>query len=48
MLGGGLSYLSPANGCAADSFKELDVVLVTGEMVAATATNTSILTFPAR
>jgi FAD/FMN-containing dehydrogenase len=34
-----LSWLSPSHGYAADTFKELDVVLVTGEMVTATATN---------
>ncbi|KAJ6591056.1 FAD-binding domain-containing protein [Mycena vulgaris] len=39
LLGGGLSWLSPSQGYAADTFKELDVVLVTGEMVTATATN---------
>ncbi|KAJ6567061.1 FAD-binding domain-containing protein [Mycena capillaripes] len=39
LLGGGLSWLSPSQGYATDTFKELDVVLVTGEMVTATATN---------
>ncbi|KAJ7041895.1 FAD-binding domain-containing protein [Mycena alexandri] len=39
LLGGGLSWLSPSQGYAADTFEELDVVLVTGEMVTATATN---------
>ncbi|KAJ7481539.1 FAD-binding domain-containing protein [Mycena latifolia] len=39
LLGGGLSWLSPSEGYASDTFKELDVVLVTGEMVTATATN---------
>ncbi|KAF7343432.1 FAD-binding protein [Mycena venus] len=39
LLGGGLSWLSPSQGYAADTFKELDVVLVTGELVTATATN---------
>lgn len=39
LLGGGLSWLSPSHGYAADSFKELDVVLVNGEMVTATAAN---------
>ncbi|KAJ7852285.1 FAD-binding domain-containing protein [Mycena leptocephala] len=39
LLGGGLSWLSPSQGYAADTFKELDVVLVTGEMVTATASN---------
>ncbi|KAJ7765664.1 hypothetical protein B0H16DRAFT_1794651 [Mycena metata] len=39
LLGGGLSWLSPSQGYAADTFKELDVVLVAGEMVTVTATN---------
>ncbi|KAF8209337.1 FAD-binding domain-containing protein [Mycena galopus ATCC 62051] len=39
LLGGGLSYLSPSQGYAADNFKALDVVLVNGDMVTATATN---------
>ncbi|KAJ7827450.1 FAD-binding domain-containing protein [Mycena leptocephala] len=39
LLGGGLSWLSPSQGYAADTLKELDVVLVTGKMVTATATN---------
>ncbi|KAJ7765673.1 FAD-binding domain-containing protein [Mycena metata] len=39
LLGGGLSWLSPSQGYAADTFKELDVVLVTGELVTVTATN---------
>jgi len=39
LLGGGLSWLSPSQGYAADTFKELDVVLVTGELVTATASN---------
>ncbi|KAJ7310616.1 hypothetical protein DFH08DRAFT_1046344 [Mycena albidolilacea] len=39
LLGGGLSYLSPSQGYAADNFKALDVVLVNGEMVTATASN---------
>ncbi|KAJ7184626.1 FAD-binding domain-containing protein [Mycena filopes] len=39
LLGGGLSWLSPSQGYAADTFKELDVVLVTGKLVTATATN---------
>ncbi|KAJ7765610.1 FAD-binding domain-containing protein [Mycena metata] len=38
-LGGGLSWLSTSQGYAADTFEELDVVLVTGELVTATATN---------
>ncbi|KAJ6588206.1 FAD-binding domain-containing protein [Mycena capillaripes] len=39
LLGGGLSWLSPSQGYASDMFKELDVVLVTGQMVTATASN---------
>ncbi|KAJ7815742.1 hypothetical protein B0H14DRAFT_2846589 [Mycena olivaceomarginata] len=39
LLGGGLSFLSPSQGYAADNFKALDVVLVNGEMVTATASN---------
>ncbi|KAJ6500846.1 FAD-binding domain-containing protein [Mycena sanguinolenta] len=39
LLGGGLSYLSPSQGYAADNFKALDVVLVNGDLVTATATN---------
>ncbi|KAL0565080.1 hypothetical protein V5O48_016951 [Marasmius crinis-equi] len=39
ILGGGLSFLSPSHGFAADSIKELDVVLADGTLVTATATN---------
>ncbi|RDB16602.1 hypothetical protein Hypma_002803 [Hypsizygus marmoreus] len=39
LLGGGLSYLAPEYGFSADLFKELDVVLVDGDLVTATATN---------
>ncbi|TFK32382.1 FAD-binding domain-containing protein [Crucibulum laeve] len=39
LLGGGLSFLSPAYGFASDSYKALHVVLVTGQLVTATATN---------
>ncbi|KAJ7507214.1 hypothetical protein B0H11DRAFT_1970759 [Mycena galericulata] len=39
LLGGGLSWLSPSQGYAADTFMELDVVLVTGELVTASASN---------
>ncbi|KAK7019842.1 FAD-binding protein [Favolaschia claudopus] len=39
LLGGGLSWLSPSQGYATDNFKELDVVLVNGDLVTATATN---------
>jgi FAD/FMN-containing dehydrogenase len=38
-LGGGLSFLSPEHGFGADTFRELDVVLVDGQQVTATATN---------
>lgn len=38
-LGGGLSYLSGQYGLACDSFKALDVVLINGTLVQATATN---------
>ncbi|KAJ7590537.1 FAD-binding domain-containing protein [Mycena floridula] len=37
--GGGISFLAPAHGFSADAYVELDVVLVTGELVTATATN---------
>ncbi|KAF4609548.1 hypothetical protein D9613_012318 [Agrocybe pediades] len=39
LLGGGLSYLSGEHGFSADSYVALDVVLVTGQLVTATATN---------
>ncbi|KAF8800052.1 FAD-binding domain-containing protein [Phlegmacium glaucopus] len=39
LLGGGLSYLSGEHGFSADNYRELDVVLVSGELVTATATN---------
>ncbi|TFK65916.1 FAD-binding domain-containing protein [Pluteus cervinus] len=39
LLGGGLSYFSPAYGFSADLLKEADVVLVDGRLVTATATN---------
>ncbi|KAF8154432.1 hypothetical protein B0H34DRAFT_660706 [Crassisporium funariophilum] len=39
LLGGGLSYLSAEHGFSADAYKELDVVLVTGQLVTATADN---------
>ncbi|KAJ7456002.1 hypothetical protein B0H11DRAFT_2176138 [Mycena galericulata] len=38
-LGGGINFLSPQLGWGADSYKELDVVLVNGTVVTATATN---------
>ncbi|KAJ7912990.1 hypothetical protein B0H13DRAFT_2471940 [Mycena leptocephala] len=40
LLGGGISFVSPLYGWSADSIKEMDVVLVTGQLVTATATNT--------
>ncbi|KAJ7467511.1 FAD-binding domain-containing protein [Mycena latifolia] len=40
LLGGGISFVSPLYGWSADSIKEMDVVLVTGELVTATPTNT--------
>jgi hypothetical protein len=39
LLGGGLNFLGPEYGFSADMYKELDVVLVTGRLVTATATN---------
>ena len=39
LLGGGLSYLSPAHGFACDNFRSLDVVLPHGELVTVTGTN---------
>ncbi|KAG6901265.1 hypothetical protein C0995_014383 [Termitomyces sp. Mi166 len=39
LLGGGISYLAPQVGYSADTMREVDVVLVTGEVVTATATN---------
>ncbi|KAF9059421.1 hypothetical protein BDP27DRAFT_1431381 [Rhodocollybia butyracea] len=39
LLGGGISYLSPAFGYAADTFVSLDVVLVNGTLVTATVDN---------
>ncbi|KAJ7463568.1 FAD-binding domain-containing protein [Mycena latifolia] len=39
LLGGGISFASPLYGWSADSIKEMDVVLVTGELVTATTTN---------
>lgn len=37
-LGGGLSYLSPQYGIACDSFRELEIVLPSGEVVTASDT----------
>ncbi|KAH9476278.1 putative FAD-linked oxidoreductase [Psilocybe cubensis] len=39
LLGGGLSYLSGEYGFSSDAYVELDVVLVTGQLVTANATN---------
>ncbi|KAF8879245.1 hypothetical protein BD779DRAFT_1158075 [Infundibulicybe gibba] len=39
LLGGGLSFLAPEHGFSADTIRELDVVLVTGDIVTATPTN---------
>ena len=39
LLGGGLSFLSPKHGFGADTFVELDVVLVNGRLVTATVDN---------
>ncbi|KAJ3781909.1 FAD-binding domain-containing protein [Lentinula aff. detonsa] len=39
LLGGGLSYLSPSQGYAADNYVSVDVVLVDGTLVTATASN---------
>lgn len=39
LLGGGLSYLSPAHGFGCDNYVSLDVVLPSGTLVTATQTN---------
>jgi FAD/FMN-containing dehydrogenase len=39
LLGGGLSYLSPAHGFACDNYRSLDVVLPHGKLVTVTGTN---------
>jgi len=39
LLGGGLSYLSGEYGFSSNAYQELDVVLVTGELITATASN---------
>ena len=39
MLGGGLSFLSPAHGFACDNYRAIDVVLPSGELITATRTN---------
>ncbi|KAK9775947.1 putative FAD-binding PCMH-type domain-containing protein [Seiridium cardinale] len=42
-LGGGLSYLSPQYGIACDSFRELEVVLPSGDIVTASETSNADL-----
>ncbi|KAJ3571440.1 hypothetical protein NPX13_g5377 [Xylaria arbuscula] len=44
-LGGGMSYLSPAYGMACDGFRELEVVLPSGEIVTASSTQNPDLFF---
>ncbi|KAJ6595860.1 FAD-binding domain-containing protein [Mycena vulgaris] len=39
LLGGGISYLAGSVGYSADTLREVDVVLVNGQVVTATATN---------
>ncbi|KAJ6595833.1 FAD-binding domain-containing protein [Mycena vulgaris] len=39
LLGGGISYLANSVGYSADTIREMDVVLVTGQVVTATASN---------
>lgn len=47
-LGGGLSYLSPQYGLACDGFRELEVVLPSGEIVTASPTENEDLFFADR
>ncbi|KAH8691622.1 hypothetical protein BGW36DRAFT_304868 [Talaromyces proteolyticus] len=47
-LGGGLSFLSPQYGMACDGFRELEVVLPSGEIVTASNTNNPDLFFAMR
>jgi hypothetical protein len=47
-LGGGLSYLSPQYGMACDSFRELEVVLPSGDIVTASASSNPDLFFGLR
>lgn len=47
-LGGGLSYLSPQYGLACDSFRELEVVLPSGEIVTASPDQNQDLFFADR
>ncbi|KAJ7073927.1 FAD-binding domain-containing protein [Mycena amicta] len=39
LLGGGISYLAPQHGWSSDAIQEVDMVLVDGRLVTATATN---------
>ncbi|KAG6826986.1 hypothetical protein H0H92_013648 [Tricholoma furcatifolium] len=39
LLGGGMSYLAPSVGYSTDTMREVDVVLVNGQVVTASATN---------
>ncbi|KAI1127893.1 hypothetical protein F5Y10DRAFT_241997 [Nemania abortiva] len=47
-LGGGMSYLSPQYGMACDSFRELEVVLPSGDIVTASSTDNPDLFFGLR
>lgn len=47
-LGGGMSYLSPQYGLACDSFRELEIVLPSGEIVTASASSHPDLFFASR
>ncbi|KAJ5467949.1 FAD-bindingtype 2 [Penicillium sp. IBT 31633x] len=47
-LGGGMSYLSPQYGMACDSFRELEIVLPSGEIVTASNTTNPDLFFASR
>ncbi|KAJ5768353.1 hypothetical protein N7533_000936 [Penicillium manginii] len=47
-LGGGMSYLSPQYGMACDSFRELEIVLPSGEIVTASEKSNPDLFFASR
>jgi FAD/FMN-containing dehydrogenase len=47
-LGGGMSYLSPQYGLACDSFRELEIVLPSGEIVTASPSSHPDLFFASR
>ncbi|KAJ5369809.1 uncharacterized protein N7496_005901 [Penicillium cataractarum] len=47
-LGGGMSYLSPQYGLACDSFRELEIVLPSGEIVTASESSHPDLFFASR